>query len=174
MSTATAQAGAGSAAAVALRPMRWWDVEEAAVLEAELFPDPWSPAMFWSELAGVPSSRHYVVATGADRLVGYAGLFVAGSDADVLTVAVASDVQGAGLGARLLDELLDEARRRDCSRVTLEVRADNAPAQALYARRGFVGIGTRRGYYPPDGADALVMQLRLVRGDATAVEEATS
>lgn len=147
------------AADLALRAMRWWDIESVHVLERDLFPDAWTPAMFWSELAGVPDSRYYVVAEQDGALVGYAGLYTAGSDADVQTIAVNSTAQGSGAGGRLLDELLAEARRRGCSRVTLEVRADNTAALRLYERRGFARISVRRGYYQPDGVDAIVMQV---------------
>ena len=50
-----------------------------------------------------------------------------------------------------------EATARGAERVGLEVRTDNAPAQALYRRFGFAPVGVRRGYYQPSGADALVM-----------------
>jgi ribosomal-protein-alanine N-acetyltransferase len=144
-----------------LRPMRWWDVEAAQRLEAELFPDPWSVEVFWSELAEVPATRHYVVAEEAGVLVGYAGLMVAGGQGDVQTLAVAPAQQGEGLGRRLLDSLLAEAEARRVRDVLLEVRADNAAAQALYARAGFEQIGVRRGYYRPGGTDALVLRLRM-------------
>lgn len=145
----------------ALRRMRWWDIEAAHRLETELFPDAWSVEMFWSELAHVPETRHYLVADLDGALVGYAGLVCNGYQADVQTLAVAPAQQGTGLGRRLLDALLAEARRRTAGEVLLEVRADNAAAQALYARAGFERIGVRRGYYPPDGTDAYVLRLRL-------------
>ena len=141
--------------------MRWWDIEPAHTVERELFRDAWSQETFWSELAGVPETRYYVVAEGGAAIVGYAGLAVVGHQADIQTVAVAPAAQGTGLGGRLLDDLLAEARRRDAGEVLLEVRADNEPAQALYAGRGFERIAVRRGYYPPDGADAHVLRLRL-------------
>jgi [ribosomal protein S18]-alanine N-acetyltransferase len=155
---------------VTLRPMRWWDVAAAAALEPDLFPAaPWTAAGFWSELAGVPQTRYYVVAEDGTDLVGYAGLFVVGPEADVQTVAVRGDRQGAGLGRVLVEDLLDEARRRGCAQVLLEVREDNAAARHLYDRLGFEQVAVRRGYYGP-GRDAVVMRLRLApagSGDPT-------
>ncbi len=146
---------------VRLRPMRWWDIPDAVEIEQALFPaSPWTEAGFWSELAGVPATRDYLVAQDGTGLVGYAGLLTVAHEADVQTVAVRADRQGRGLGGRLLDGLLAAARRRDSSQVLLEVAADNTAAQALYAGRGFERISLRRGYYGP-GLDALVMRLRL-------------
>jgi ribosomal-protein-alanine N-acetyltransferase len=146
---------------VVLRRMRWWDVESAHALEELLFPDPWSVETFWSELAHVPESRHYLVAEQDGELVGYAGLVVVGRQADVQTLAVAPAGQGRGLGRRLLDALVAEARRRDAGEVLLEVRAENEAALALYDGAGFERIAIRRGYYRPGGTDAHVLRLRI-------------
>jgi len=148
---------------VVLAPMRWWHIEAVGPIERDLFGDEeWSPGMFWSELAQA-DTRWYRVALEGEDVVGYAGLCVYGpEDTWVQNIAVRRDRQGHGLGARLLDELLAEAARRDARQVLLEVRADNAPAQRLYARRGFEAIGLRRGYYQPSGADAIVMRLDAV------------
>jgi [ribosomal protein S18]-alanine N-acetyltransferase len=145
---------------VSLRPMRWWHVPAALEIERVLFPDPWTEGTFWSELAGVPETRHYVVAESGGELAGYAGLFGTRYTADVQTLAVAVEWQGAGVGALLLTALLDEARRRGAGEVLLEVRADNEAAARLYGRFGFERIGVRRGYYQPGGVDAIVMRLR--------------
>jgi len=146
---------------MSLRPMRWWDVPAALEIERTLFPDPWTEGTFWSELAGVPETRHYVAAETAGGLVGYAGLFATRHTADVQTLAVAPGQQGAGLGARLLTALLDEARHRGVGEVLLDVRADNEVAARLYVRFGFERIAVRRGYYQPGRVDAVVMRLRL-------------
>ena len=143
-----------------LRAMRWWDIEPVMALEDELFGDEaWSPTMFWSELAE-HTTRHYLVATDdGGRIIGYAGLCAyPPHESYVQTIGVTTDAQGRGLGARLLDELIDESRRRGCARIDLEVRADNARAIALYERHGFSRVGVRRGYYQPSGADAVVMR----------------
>ena len=143
-----------------LRPMSRDDLAAVLVLENALFGnEAWTERMLRAELAGGSAGRYYVVAEEETRVVGYAGLLAAGGgQADVLTMAVAQDRWGEGIGAALLGELLAEAARRHCGEVFLEVRVDNARAQDLYRRHGFTDIGLRRGYYQPSGTDALVMR----------------
>ena len=139
--------------------MRWWHVSAVLPLERELFqPEPWSERLFWSEL-GQLDTRHYVVAVADGEVVGYAGLCDYPDEAFVQTMAVAPGAQRQGLGAGLLVTLLQEAARRGQRAVSLEVRADNEPAQRLYAAHGFHRTGVRRGYYPA-GVDALVLTRR--------------
>ena len=83
------------------------------------------------------------------------------AEAWVQNIAVRRDQQRAGLGRALLEALLMEAGRRQARTVLLEVAADNAPAQKLYAAYGFEPIGVRRGYYQPSNTDALVMRCQL-------------
>jgi ribosomal-protein-alanine N-acetyltransferase len=140
--------------------MQWWDIEPVMGLERELFGDEaWSDTMFWSELAE-PTSRHYLVAEGpGGEVVAYAGLCAYPPyESYVQTIAVAPAHQGHGVGTMLLTRLIDESVRRGCTRLDLEVRADNLAAIALYERHGFSRIGLRRGYYQPSGVDAVVMR----------------
>jgi [ribosomal protein S18]-alanine N-acetyltransferase len=150
---------------VTLRPMTRGDLAAVLSLEGALFgPEAWTEGMLRAELAGVPGGRCYLVAVEDTRVVGYAGLLAAsGAEADVLTLAVAEDRWGEGIGATLLRELVAEATRRGCGEIFLEVRVDNARAQRLYRSHGFTGIGVRRGYYQPSGTDALVMR-RVLEG----------
>jgi ribosomal-protein-alanine N-acetyltransferase len=137
--------------------MRWWHIDDVLPLEQDLFVDDrWTARTYWSELAQL-DTRHYLVAIEDDEVVGYGGLCDYPDEAFVQTIAVAKGAQGAGLGARLLQALLDEAARRRQRRVLLEVRADNDRAIALYERFGFRRTGVRRGYYQPSGTDAIVM-----------------
>jgi ribosomal-protein-alanine N-acetyltransferase len=146
---------------IALAPLRWWHLDDVARLEMAIFgADGWSPELFWSELAQ-SSLRYYLVAERAGRIVGYAGLAAWAGESWVQTVAVAEEVRGLGIGRRLMNALLSEARRRAARTCALEVRADNAVAQQLYASLGFRRIGIRRGYYQPSGADALVLQAEI-------------
>jgi [ribosomal protein S18]-alanine N-acetyltransferase len=142
-----------------LRTMTSADIEAVLGLEHELFgEEAWSRQMLAGELAEQPRSRYYLVADDNGLITGYAGLLVAGTQGDVLTIAVAADHWGRGTGSALLEALLAEATRRGCTEVFLEVRTDNLRAQRLYRRYGFQQIGIRKGYYQPSGADALVMR----------------
>ena len=143
-----------------LRPMHRGDVDAVAAMEEIVFgAEAWSPELLATEVAADPASRYYIVAEDQGVITGYGGLLAQrGGQADVLTLAVAAHRWGEGIGGALLDGLLTEAARRDCTEVFLEVRVDNDRAQRLYRRRGFIDIGIRRGYYQPSGTDALVMR----------------
>jgi ribosomal-protein-alanine N-acetyltransferase len=145
---------------VRLREMKRADMAAIMALEEELFPeDAWTPEMFAAEFAQPPSRRLYLVAEAGNALIGYAGMmFTAGSQADVVTLAVAPARWGEGTGTALLMALVDEAGKRGYQEVLLEVRKDNPRARRLYLRHGFDEIGIRRGYYQPSGVDAVIMR----------------
>jgi [ribosomal protein S18]-alanine N-acetyltransferase len=148
--------------ALQLRLMTTADLDAVLALELALFgEEAWSRQMLVGELGQQPASRFYLVAEDAGTLVGYAGLLAAGGQGDVLTIAVDTARWGQGVGSELLRQLLAEAKRRDCTEVFLEVRADNTRAQRLYHWWGFAEVGIRRGYYQPSGMDAIVMRRDL-------------
>jgi [ribosomal protein S18]-alanine N-acetyltransferase len=158
---------------VEFRLMTTADLDRVLALELDLFgEEAWSRQMLAGELGQQLASRYYLVAEDGDEIVGYAGLLAAGGQGDVLTIAVATARWGQGVGSALLDRLLAEARRRGCTEVFLEVRADNARAQRLYRWRGFSDVGIRRAYYQPSGTDAIVMRLDL-EAPATSENEAS-
>jgi ribosomal-protein-alanine N-acetyltransferase len=140
--------------------MRRDDMPHVMALEHELFPqDAWTPEMFAAEFAQSASRRLYLVAEERETLIGYAGMmFTGGPQADVVTLAVAPGHWGRGTGTALLTALTDEAARRGCTEVLLEVREDNPRARRLYRGQGFTEIGIRHGYYQPSGVDAVVMR----------------
>jgi ribosomal-protein-alanine N-acetyltransferase len=118
-------------------------------------PRPWSAEEFAGWLAD--PLAFLLVEGDAGFLLGRA---VAG-EAELLTVAVAPEARGRGLGQRLVSRFLYQARLRGAEVAFLEVAEDNASARAVYSRAGFKESGRRRGYYrTPEGraVDALVMQ----------------
>ena len=139
------------------------DVEAVMTIEQASFPtDAWSEGAMRETFAAGDA----FVAEDGDTVVGYAAVLAprGSGDADVLTIAVDEEARGRGVGAGLLQHLLDTAAARGARRVFLEVRADNPVAQHLYASRGFAPVGRRPRYYQPDGVDAIVMRLDLGSG----------
>lgn len=135
------------------------DLDAIMALEVSTFTtDAWSRDAMAAELAA--SHTRYVVAVADAAIVGYAGLSAppGAGQADIQTIAVDAAHRGVGLGARLLQRLLDEAAARGVGEVLLEVRADNPVAQRLYERHGFASIAVRPRYYQPDDVDAIVMR----------------
>jgi [ribosomal protein S18]-alanine N-acetyltransferase len=141
-----------------VRAARPTDVDPLMVIEADSFPtSAWRREQMVDELTR--ATRRYLVAEDDGRAVGYAGLFLSPPDADVQTMAVVDSHRGRGIATMLMEELLSLAWDEGCTRVFLEVRADNEAALALYTHFGFLRQGRRSRYYP-DGMDAITMRLR--------------
>jgi ribosomal-protein-alanine N-acetyltransferase len=137
-----------------IREMTRGDIPSVSELEAEIYDQPWSPRVFFDELA--MSNREYLVITNGDsRIVGYGGLLVIDEDAHITTLAVAPEARGRRLGKRLMLALVDQALGVGARHLTLEVRLSNSPAQSLYELFGFAPVGRRKNYYRDE--DALVM-----------------
>ena len=158
-----------------IRPAQIADLAAIMELEHDAFAsDYWSEASMRDELTASHTS-YFVVArtTSAEpgyRVVGYAGLakLPGSAQSDVQTIAVESRERDKGLGRRLMEQLIAEARRLGATEIFLDVRADNPVAQHLYESLGFETIDRRKTYYQPDGVDAIVM--RLVIPAATEVQ----
>jgi ribosomal-protein-alanine N-acetyltransferase len=136
-----------------IREMERSDIPAVAALESQIYPQPWSPRVFFDELA--MDSRSYVVAVDASgTVVGYGGLLLVEQDAHITTVAVDPGARGRHIGSRLMLALVDEALAAGARHLTLEVRVTNAVARGLYERFGFDPVGRRKNYYKDE--DALV------------------
>ena len=72
-------------------------------------------------------------------------------------VAVRPAFRRRGLADALLNALHGLGRERGLSFLTLEVRAGNAPAIALYEKNGYTRVGRRPGYYDHPKEDAILM-----------------
>ena len=100
-------------------------------------------------------------------LVGYAGGWVVDGDVQILKVGTDPAWRRRGIARELLAHVAADARNLGAQTVSLEVRAGNEGAQALYKALGLTPVGTRPRYYS-DREDALIMQ-----GDLAALVGAT-
>lgn len=148
--------GPGPNAEVFIEEMRRRHVREVIPIEEQIFPRPWSQALYLSELAQ-GSSRHYYVALVDGVVVGYAGCMIIVGEGHITTVGVAPSWQRRGIGIRLLHRLASDARMLGATSLTLEVRVTNTGAQELYRAFGFAPSGIRKNYYAEVNEDGLVM-----------------
>lgn len=131
-------------------------------IDAQVYPTPWSRRLWRQEIAH--EQRRYRCAVHDGTVVGVVGVLLADGDAHVMTVAVDPAVQRSGVATALMLAVAREAIDAGASALTLEVRAGNTGAQALYRRFGLAPVGFRRGYYEPDGEDALIMWAHDIDG----------
>jgi ribosomal-protein-alanine N-acetyltransferase len=136
---------------------------EVLEIEARSHKSPWSEASFRMEL-GHPAGI-FLLAIVDGKVAGYGGCWVLVDEAHITNVVVAEERRRQGLGLRLMKEILHRACERGAVCATLEVRAGNAPAIALYEGMGFLSAGLRKAYYP-DKEDAVIMWLHDLSGFA--------
>ena len=101
----------------------------------------------------------------AGVIVGWGFLWNLDTPEPGLGLGVADELQGRGVGARLANDLMEEANRRQVDRVNLIVVRDNSRAQSIYERLGFQLTGEFVG--EPDGLTYLRMAAELRRMDPT-------
>ena len=169
----------------ALRPMGAHDIDQVAAMEREAFPTLWPPTSYRRELKNrvaeylvcvregefvtvEPPRRSRLLRLFSRRnkptaplqvplLVGFVGLWYQAGDAHIVSIAVREEYRRRGLGELLLIGAVEMAVRRGQQVVTLEVRASNDAAQALYAKYGFSQTGLRPRYYADNHEDAVIM-----------------
>ena len=130
-------------------------IPAVAALEREIFSDPWPEDMLLRM-----RERITVAAEGAS-VVGYLVFSTVLDEGSVDNVAVAPAYRRRGVAGLLLSDAIRRAREDGLSLLTLEVRASNAPAAALYEGYGFREVGRRRDYYEKPREDAILMTLVL-------------
>ena len=129
------------------------DLDAIDAISLHSFTAPWPRQTFADELTR-PHGR-LAVARDDAAVIGFVNYWLVADEVHLPAIAVDPDQRSRGVGAVLLAHVVDAAR--DARVITLEVRASNTPAIALYRRAGFVTVATRTGYYGGDGEDALVM-----------------
>jgi len=139
------------------------DIEQVHGIDQASFSLPWSIGSYRFELLQNPASLLWVAEwappQGEKRVVGSIGVWLILDEVHIATLSVHPDFRGKGISRALLAVALQEAIRKGARRCTLEVRAGNAIAQALYRRFGFKVVGLRPRYYRDNDEDAFIMAL---------------
>lgn len=143
-----------------LRDMQLEDIFPVHALERRVYEFPWEAEAFRDCLF-----MKYPCWVGECNgiLCAYSILSVAAGEAHLLNICLAPEIQGKGLGRKVLEHVAEEARKCEADVLFLEVRVSNHRAIALYQSSGFNEIGYRKGYYPATKGreDAMVMARML-------------
>ena len=127
-------------------------------LEQVCFSVPWTREQLRSQLG---ERQIFLAAVEEEQVAGYVGLMYVLDEGYISNVAVSPDCRRRGIARRLLAELERRCRALELAFMTLEVRASNTPAIALYESRGFRSVGRRKNYYKNPAEDAILMTLEF-------------
>ena len=152
---------------IAIVRMTEHDLLEVVEIEEQSGLSRWGWAAYYAELQGANRDLMLIAKPirSSDRqsraIAGYIVARETAGELHINNVAVRAEYRRHGIGAALLNHVLDEARRRKANAAFLEVRSANHAAQALYEKCGFRAIARRADYYSEPREDAVVMSLVL-------------
>ena len=129
-------------------------LDEIERIETLCFSVPWSYANLEAQATG--KNKLFLCAVDESGPLGYVGMTMVLDEGYIANVAVAPNARRRGIADTLLYELARRTRAT-LAFLTLEVRASNAPAIALYEKHGFAVVGRRKNYYTQPQEDALLM-----------------
>ena len=139
--------------------MREIHVPQVAALEKTCFSDPWSESSVRSELEN--SLSLWLVALADEKVVGYIGSQSVMGESDMMNVAVDPAYRRQGIAEKLVAELARQLKALGNACLSLEVRASNTGAIALYGKLDFQQVGRRPNYYRNPKEDALILRKTL-------------
>ena len=152
---------------IKIRKITLEDIDDVVRLEESNFAHPWKRADF-EDLTDKDDRGCVVAEPVADhagdkeagintRIIGCVVYRNIVGDVDITNVQVDKAFRRQGIARALMTEAMDCARAAGGERFTLEVRASNSPAIALYESLGFVSEGLRPGFYEDPHEDAVIM-----------------
>ena len=133
------------------------DLDAIVALEAESFTNPWSRDTLVWELKNSDVTQLYLLRDDAQSVLAFCVCWLIFDELHINTLAVAPAARRRGLASRLLRDVMAEAAVAGGKRATLEVRASNNAALALYGRLGFHVAARRPRYYTRPEEDALIL-----------------
>ena len=149
-----------------IRRLEIKDTDRVSEIENKSFLNPWSKeAIKESILRSVTESPSFVITACAfeDELCGYAFLYIAAGEGELVNIAVDEKMRGCGIGTRLIEFLVSEAEKNGTplESICLEVRKSNDSAIRLYEKNGFENLGIRKNFYSNPKEDAIIMKMAL-------------
>lgn len=142
---------------IVIRTMLESDIDEMHEIEKTCFSRPWSRQDIAKLLTDDKAFYLVAVDENSNSVVGYVGAYIIYDEADINQVAVASAYRRCGIGKKLLQDFMQKMSEKGIYDITLEVRASNEAAIALYSQSGFRTEGVRKQFYELPTEDAYIM-----------------
>ena len=140
----------------AIRDVESAHIPQIEALEQACFSLPWTAEALASQMKD--SQHEFIAAVDAEgRVLGYVGMLFVLDEGYISNVAVGPDYRRQGIADALIERLCGLCGEHALAFVSLEVRAGNVPAIALYEKHGFERVGLRKNYYERPKEDALIM-----------------
>lgn len=151
--------------------IRWMirrDMPEILAIEQESFEFPWSEDDFIRCLR----QRNCIgmVAEHDDRVVGFMIYELTKNRIQVLNFATSDEYRRRGVGTQMIAKLIGKLSSQRRTRITLEVRETNLPAQLFFRANGFRAVSVLRSFYEDTPEDAYLMQYRFHADQASFLE----
>ena len=146
---------------IAIVPMHPDHLDSLADLKSLAFSTPWSYDALAEELQNPLAVFLVAEDVDAESAVGYLGMHHILDEGFIANLAVHPAYRRQGIARSLLREAQEYAEAHDLARLTLEVRASNVPAIALYEGMGFTRDGIRPGFYDSPKEDAAIYSYYL-------------
>jgi ribosomal-protein-alanine N-acetyltransferase len=142
--------------------IRWMirrDMPEVLQTEQESFEYSWTEEDFLRCLR----QRNCIgmVAEQGERVVGFMIYELHKAKLHILNFAVHPQFRRVGVGGQMVAKLISKLSSHRRTRITLEVRETNLPAQLFFRQQGFRALRVLRAFYEDSGEDAFLMQYRL-------------
>jgi [ribosomal protein S18]-alanine N-acetyltransferase len=154
--------------------IRWMirrDMDEVLRIESCSFEFPWREDDFIRCLRN--QNCIGMVVEHDNRVVGFMICEFHKTRIHVLNFAVAANARRQGYGRAMVDKLCSKLSHQRRTRIVLEVRDSNLPAQLFFRACGFRAMRVLRDYYADTTDDAYVMQYRLKTTPQTLDQQCT-
>ena len=144
-----------------LRTLQRSDLDQVLAIENAVHVSPWTRETF--ETCIRTACKGWVVEEN-DKIIGFIMVSLQAQECHILNVCVAHAAQRQGLGQKLMEHAIQDAKRSGIGIAYLEVRRSNTRAISLYRKMSFQMIGERKEYYPTVSGreDALIFAKSLV------------
>ena len=110
---------------------------------------------------GAAASRLVLLVEKDDVLLGFIVAHHIASEWELENIVVSSNERRKGIGARLMQGLMDALGHSASEFLFLEVRESNHSARRFYQKTGFQQAGVRKAYYRDPPEDAILYRLQL-------------